>query len=241
MNNHNKWQKPARLTPANADHDGPLLAARGLSYAIAARTLWHDLNLDLVAGERLAVTGRSGSGKSLLLQALAGLDPLRAGDIHFQGQSISAWSMPAYRSRVVYLPQRPELTGGTVMAALRAPFGFRVHRTRAFPTETAEKHLAALGLDKGLLRQRADRLSGGETQIIAALRALLIEPRVLLLDEPAASMDVTTARRLETLIEYWRACDPGRACIWTSHDRHQLERVTDRQFPLADPEHTPGT
>lgn len=209
-----------------------LLQARGLGFAVDGRTLWHDLNLTLRAGERLAVAGASGSGKTLLLRTLAGLEPVQTGELIFQDRPLSDWSMPAYRARVVYVPQRPALPEGAVEAALRVPFQFRVHRHQPFPLDRALELLAMLGRDKKFLQQHTERLSGGEGQIVAMLRALLIGPDVLLLDEPTASLDARAVSAIETLVESWLQAHPQRACVWTSHDRDQLQRVSDRVLSL---------
>ncbi|MEO8837946.1 MAG: ATP-binding cassette domain-containing protein, partial [Herbaspirillum sp.] len=139
----------------------------------------------------------------------------------------------AYRAHVMYVPQRPALREGSVEAALRAPFEFHVHQGKSFPTERANKLLETLGREPGFLQQRSERLSGGEAQIVAMLRALLVAPDVLLLDEPTASLDANTVGVIEQLITNWLAEQVGRACVWTSHDRVQLERVSDRLLSLA--------
>ncbi len=220
----------------SAEHAGTtskvVLQGRHLAFHIDGRTLWQNLDLLLHAGERLGITGPSGSGKTLLLRTLAGLESLQTGELTFDGRALADWSMPAYRVRVVYVPQRPTLREGTVHAALRAPFAFRLHRDHAFPEERTHTLLQTLGRNDSFLQQRAERLSGGEAQIVAMLRALLIDPDVLLLDEPTASLDPETVASIELLITHWIAERPDRACLWTSHDRAQLERVTDRLLTL---------
>lgn len=208
------------------------LQARQLGFVVEGRTLWHQLDLTLRAGERLAVAGASGSGKTLLLRTLAGLEPVQTGELIFQNRRLSDWSMPAYRARVVYVPQRPALPEGPVEAALRVPFQFRVHRHQPFPLDRARELLAMLGRDEKFLQQHTERLSGGEGQIVAMLRALLIGPDVLLLDEPTASLDARAVSAIETLVASWLQEHPQRACVWTSHDRDQLRRVCDRVLSL---------
>ncbi len=212
-----------------------LLQAKRLGLAVGGRTLWQDLDLVLHAGERLAVAGASGSGKTLLLRTLAGLEPVQTGELIFQGRPLSEWSMPAYRACVVYVPQRPALPEGQVEAALRVPFQFRVHRHRHFPANRARELLVMLGRDESFLQQRTERLSGGEAQIVAMLRALLIGPDVLLLDEPTASLDARAVGAVETLVTRWLQEQSQRACVWTSHDRQQLQRVSDRVRSLGTP------
>ncbi len=211
----------------------PLLQARGLRFAIDDRLLWQDLDLTLAPGERLAIAGPSGSGKTLLLRTLAALEPMQSGEITFQGRTLTDWSMPIYRAHVVYLPQRPALPEGKVEAALQAPFHFQVRQHRRFPVEQARQLLQMLGRDETFLQQRTERLSGGEAQIAAMLRALLTAPDVLLLDEPTASLDADAVAAIEKLIANWLQEKPERACVWTSHDRQQLERISDRVLSLA--------
>ena len=90
-----------------------------------------------------------------------------------------------------------------------------------------------LGRDEAFLQQSTDRLSGGESQIVAMLRALLTAPDVLLLDEPTASLDAEAVAAIEKLIANWLKEKPDRGCVWTSHDRQQLERNSDRVLSLA--------
>ncbi|MEO7200402.1 MAG: ATP-binding cassette domain-containing protein [Dokdonella sp.] len=209
-----------------------LLEARGLSFRIEKRTLWQGFELTLRAGERLGITGPSGSGKTLFLRTLAALEALQSGDIGFDGIALPDWSMPDYRSRVAYVPQRPTWREGSVEAVLRAPFAFLVRRGREFPDGQMRELLRVTGRDENFLHQRTERLSGGEAQIVAIVRALLVAPSVLLLDEPTASLDGATVRSIEDLILQWVSASPDRAYIWTSHDRTQLERISDRLLSL---------
>lgn len=211
----------------------PLLDADGLSRSVEDRTLFDAFALRLGAGERVAVTGPSGSGKTLLMRTLAGLEPLQAGAIRFLGRPLAAWRMPEYRSRVMLLPQRPSLPEGSVEAALRAPFAFRSHRGRRFRREAALAFLERVDRGRPFLERPTETLSGGEAQIAALLRALLLEPQVLLLDEPTASLDADAAGAVEALVSAWLQQRRERAYLWTSHDEAQVERVSARRVRLG--------
>lgn len=212
--------------------------------------IWRHLDLSLGPGERLALVGPSGSGKTLLLRAVAALDELDEGRVSLEGRSLEEWSVPEYRTRVMYLPQEAALAEGTVEANVRAPFDFEVHAGKRFRRGRALELLEPLGRGEEFLAKRSEDLSGGERQIAALLRALLLEPRILLLDEPAASMDDALAGGAEALVDAWMrggsgsatrsgaaggpapSPDGGRAVIWTSHRGDRLERVTDRRIEL---------
>ena len=209
-----------------------LLEARALSFQVEKRTLWQGFKLGLREGERVGITGPSGTGKTLLLRTLAGLEPLQSGELVFDGRPLADWSMPDYRARVVYVPQRPTWREGTVEAALRAPFAFLVRRGHEFPDGQMRELLRATGRDEDFLHQRTERLSGGEAQIVAVVRTLLVAPSVLLLDEPTASLDSATTHIIEELIVHWVGSSIDRAYIWTSHDRMQMERISDRLLTL---------
>lgn len=208
-----------------------LLCVRGLASEVDSRVLWSGVDLSLQAGDRVALVGPSGSGKTVLLRTLAGLVEPVAGSIRCQGKPLHQWWMPQYRAQVMYLPQRPALPEGSVEEALAAPFRLRVHRGRRFLRDSAAAHLKRLGRSAAFLGQQTATLSGGESQLVNVMRAVMLEPAVLLLDEPTASLDAAAAAQVEELVEAWMAAGP-RACVWTSHDRSQLARVTARILDL---------
>ncbi|MEM8558177.1 MAG: ATP-binding cassette domain-containing protein [Bacteroidota bacterium] len=215
-------------------HDGGRRLPTAGRADAAGHWLWRHLNLDLAPGDRLAIVGPSGSGKTLLLRALAGLDALDAGTVALNGRTLGDWARPRYRAQVAYLPQTPALPEGTVEAALRQPFAFGVHAGKAFDHDAIAARLRALDRDADFSARTTDVLSGGERQIVAFLRTLQLGPRVLLLDEPTASLDAANTGRIEHLVTDWMDAHAERAVLWTSHDPAQLARVTDRRLDLAD-------
>ncbi|WP_407543441.1 ATP-binding cassette domain-containing protein (plasmid) [Deinococcus radiomollis] len=209
-----------------------MLSASDLRRTVADRVLWQGLSFQVMPGDRVAVTGPSGSGKSLLLRALAGLDPLQGGEVTLHGRSQSRWPMPEYRSQVMYLPQRPAFGQGSVLEELRRPFGLKIQSARPFPLDEAERWLAALNrLD--FLNLSVTTLSGGEGQLLALVRALLLGPSVLLLDEATASLDPDATRAAEAALDQWCAAGPVRALVWVSHDPAQRARVATRELPVV--------
>lgn len=211
----------------------PLLSAAQIGRKIEHRWIWQHLDFELLPGERLAIIGPSGVGKSLLLRAIAGLDALQAGQLTFHGQPLSGFSMPEYRAQVIYLHQRPALLEGTVEFNLQQVYQLAIHHPKAYCQEQILEYLWPLGRQLEFLHHSVNNLSGGEAQIVACLRALQLSPQVLLLDEPTASMDESTAQQIEVLVNQWQQEDSSRCCIWTSHNVKQLQRVTDRSLTLT--------
>ena len=214
-----------------------LLTAQGLSRTVlnqtgSKRVLWRGLGLELYARERLAVTGPSGSGKSLLLRALATLDPLETGSLSFRAQDVQTLPVTTYRTQVLYLPQRAPLYPGTVEDNLRLPFTLQAHRDKAFSPGHVTRLLAQLGRSEAFLSQAAERLSGGEAQLVALVRALSLDPEVLLLDEATSALDPDVLGRAEALLLEWTQT-ADHALLWVGHDAAQRERLATRELALS--------
>jgi putative ABC transport system ATP-binding protein len=187
--------------------------------------LLDDVSLSIQKGSRLTVTGPSGGGKTLLLRALARLDPLDRGQVQYRGRPVQHDAAPRFRAEVVYLHQRVALIETTVEDALRRPYELNAHRRRRYDGSRAVRWLAALGRESDFLSKRVSELSGGEIQITALVRALQLDPVVLLLDEPTAALDSPTAVAVERLVAGWLDEDAQRAMIWVSHNEAQAQRV----------------
>ena len=139
-----------------------------------------------------------------------------------------------FRSRVVYLHQRPAPLADTVAADLAAPFAFRTHRTAGFPRERALRLLRALGRDESFLSRPTSVLSGGESELVALVRALLLEPEVLLLDEATASLDPAAAAAAERALLAYLG-EGERACVFVAHEAALVERLATRRLALGAP------
>jgi putative ABC transport system ATP-binding protein len=215
--------------------DVPLIHADGIARRDAQRgqTLLQPTTFALNAGERVAITGASGSGKSVFLRALALLDPLDAGRILWRGAALTRAALPSYRRNVAYLRQRPALLEGSVEDNLRYPFELRAYRDVRFDRDRAAALAARAGRGDDFLDKRASELSGGEAQIAALIRVLQLAPPVLLLDEPTASLDPASSRAIEALVHAWfEAAPDAHASIWVSHDADQAARMSERQLTM---------
>jgi putative ABC transport system ATP-binding protein len=173
-------------------------------------------DLGVAAGECLAVTGASGSGKSLFLRMIADLDP-NEGEVWLDEAPRSGMAAPAWRRQVRYAPAESGWWEESVAAH--------------FPDLAAARALAArLGLKPELLDGPVLRLSTGERQRLSLVRALLAEPRVLLLDEPTGALDEASVQQVETLLRERMAA--GAAVLMVTHDPAQAARLGGRHMVM---------
>ena len=156
-----------------------------------------------------------------------------SGSVRWQSREVAPSQVTAYRGHVVYLHQRPSLISGTVEKNLRSPLLLRTHATKQIDSHKISEWLRQLGRDQEFLSRHTRDFSGGERQLVALLRALQLDPSVLLLDEPTAAMDQGLAQTVEQCVATWISNSPAdRAVIWVSHDDRQIGRVAQRILRL---------
>jgi putative ABC transport system ATP-binding protein len=211
--------------------DGVLIEVKDLTRIDPRRqtTLLHATDFQLRDGDRVALTGASGSGKSVLLRTLALLEAADAGQLFWCGQPVVSAHVPHYRKRVCYLAQRPSMIDGTVEDNLRFPYSLKSFTGARFNLDVVTGLLAAAGKGSGFLQQSAAELSGGEAQVVALIRVLQTDPQVMLLDEPTAALDPESARAVEQLVNGWfsQRSAAGHAYLWVSHDDAQAQRMSN--------------
>ncbi len=173
-------------------------------------------DLHVPAGQVLCLHGPSGSGKTLLLRAIADLDP-NQGRVRLGELIRDELPAPLWRRRIIYVPPEAHWWAETV----------RPHAAR-WP----EDALDALGFAPEVLDWSVRRLSTGERQRLAVLRALARDPQALLLDEPTANLDPDNSARVERLLLDFARRQQA-PLLWVSHDPAQRARVADAQRQLV--------
>jgi len=189
------------------------------------------LSLGVQPREAVGLRGPSGCGKTTLLRSIVGLiDPL-GGEITLDGMSPEEWGWPNYRCRVMLVPQRPVVWEGTVLDNLFRPRVFRSSRM-SYGQDEAISLLEQVGLAEQC-RREATQLSEGERQRLCLVRALLMRPEYLLLDEPSSALDEGSTLRIETVLRQRMQADPGMGLLLATHDAALAGRLCSRVVDLT--------
>jgi tungstate transport system ATP-binding protein len=208
-----------------------LLSVRSLTRSLAQRRLLAIDELCLADGESCVLTGENGSGKSTLLRILAGIDAPDGGTGCFDGRPFAWRPYPDWlRKQVTYVHQQPYLFHSSVIDNIA--YGLRA---RGVPGAERERRVAeALSWARlnHLLDTPPARLSGGEKQRLALARAWVLRPRLLLLDEPTASLDADSRRQTIELLRTF--ADAGTTAVIACHDRDVIELPAMRRLDLVD-------
>ena len=198
---------------------------RDVTKAYDGRRVLHVDRLDIRRGEIFALVGPSGAGKSTLLRLLNFLEPPTSGRIRFLDAEFSpGWPVPLeLRRRVTTVFQRPILLNRSVWA--NASYGLRLRGQRN-AAHQIEAVLEQVGLS-ALARQPARTLSGGEAQRVALARAMVLQPDVLLLDEPTANLDPYNVGLIEDSVRSLNR-ERGTSLVLVTHNVFQARRLAHR-------------
>lgn len=169
------------------------ISIRSLHYA--DKVLLRDLSLRVRGGDRVLIVGPTGSGKSSLLHALNLMNQSYDGTITLRNKDIRAYKPEALRAKICLVMQEPWLDQGSVADALDEPLRYASRKHHPIPERDrhVKELLAAFHLPEDILAQSTEKLSGGEKQRVALVRALQLRPEVLLLDEISSALDQNTS------------------------------------------------
>lgn len=209
----------------------PLLVFRGIEKTFAKTNILRNVDISLYPGKCILLSGNNGSGKTTLLKIIAGLETPSRAEIELSGKSHS-WKSTIRRIRreIIYLHQQPYLLSGTVES--NVSYGLRfTHLNRKQLRESVKEALEWAGLSD-VAKQQAKTLSGGVQQRVAFTRAWILKPKVLLLDEPMANMDIESREQACDLLK--RMKSEGMSIVITSHDTNIIDGLIDIHFSLSD-------
>lgn len=194
----------------------PLINIKNLKYLSGSREIL--INTELMPQGMLSIQGPSGTGKTTLLRILARLNEPISGEVFLKERSWQAIDPIAWRRKVHYFAQKPVVFDGTVKENILKPFELSAVKEEALPNMSlVDQLMERMLLPKTFLERDARQLSGGETARVALIRALLIQPQVIMLDEPLASLDSKTAEAVSLTLADWCLSKEDRGIIMVSH------------------------
>ncbi|MBS3909429.1 MAG: ATP-binding cassette domain-containing protein [Actinobacteria bacterium] len=209
-----------------------LLELIDISLTFNASVLFSNVSLEVDAGDLVIIGGPSGSGKSSLLRLLNRLNDPTSGRIDLDGRPLTDYKIVELRRRICYIQQTPVMVEGTVKDNLLLPFGFESLRGLKPPTdETLIGLLRKFKLNDIALSDQAMVLSVGQRQRLAFIRALLLEPKALLLDEPTSALDQGSRRVVEEYVERL-AGEENLAILMVTHLDFKPKHMQARRYTL---------
>ncbi len=189
------------------------------------------VSFDIAEGETFALVGESGSGKTTLARAINGLQPISAGQVSFEGNRIDRLSgagMKPLRKQMSMMFQDPV---GSLSPRMRVgdivTEPFRIHRVAADLRKEADRLLSLVGLSEDFANRFPHQLSGGQARRVGVARAIALNPKLIIADEPTAGLDVSVQGEVLNLLNDLRE-RLGLAMLIITHNLHVVHHVADR-------------
>jgi ABC-type phosphate transport system ATPase subunit len=205
-----------------------LLQVQGLNLVLNNESILKELSCEIPKSLITVLIGRSGAGKSTLLKSIVRFFNY-TGKITYQNANILDRQINELRREIAYVGQVPTVFPGKVRSNIL--FG-RKYWNMTADDNVAKKYIAMVDLDPSILDKSADKLSVGQKQRVHLARTLALEPKVLLLDEPASNLDVISKNKFETMIFKLKEDNPDLTVVVITHDLMQARRVGDHLILL---------
>lgn len=217
---------------AETDSNASVVAVEDLHKSFGLQKVLNGISLSVKRGETLAVLGRSGTGKSVLLRIIIGLEKPDSGSVRIHGQDIAGLALDqlaSVRKKMGFLFQHAALYDSLTVEQ-NVAFPLEHHRkemSKSERTDRVRKLLVEVGLAEGDFTKMPSDISGGMQKRVGLARALALEPDILLLDEPTAGLDPISSAEIDDLVLKLQK-EHRMASIVVTHDLHSAKTIADR-------------
>jgi phospholipid/cholesterol/gamma-HCH transport system ATP-binding protein len=224
-------QVAVKREEAEKDGSAPVIAVEDLHKSFGTQVVLNGVSLTVSRGETLAVLGRSGTGKSVLLRLIIGLEKPDSGSVRIHGQDIAGLALDQLgeiRMKMGFLFQHAALYDSLTVEQ-NVAFPLQHHKKETSKSEQRDRVsalLAEVGMEGDFNKMPSD-ISGGMQKRVGLARALALEPDILLLDEPTAGLDPISAAEIDDLVLKLQA-EHHMASIVVTHDLHSAKTIADR-------------
>ncbi len=208
-----------------------ILKLENASFAYKAEhPVFTNINAEISENELIVIQGESGLGKSTFLKLFNRFCEIDKGRILLNDRELKEYEIDRLRGQIIYLPQLPFMIDGTIEDNLSFAFDFQAHKEKTYNSPKAEEWMSYFQLNTKL-NDNALKLSTGQKQRIALIRALLLEPDILLLDEPCSSLDRKNRELIEQKIESL-ASESKVTVLMATHSDVTFDQSNYRKFTI---------
>ncbi len=173
-----------------------MIKIKNLNLYFGDNQIFKDFCLDVKKTQKIAITGKSGSGKTSLINILLGFVEFKAEEITVDNQILCPENIKSIRSKMAYLPQQVDIYFETVEELFYAPFLLKRNIDKRPSQYLVDKTFSALGLEKEILTKKINQISGGQKQRVVMASIILLDKQILLLDEPSSALDDQTIEKI---------------------------------------------
>jgi ABC-type bacteriocin/lantibiotic exporter with double-glycine peptidase domain len=207
--------------------EAPIISVNNISIVYDNKNIISNLSFQLNRGEKVAITGESGRGKTTLLNAITGFVQLSRGEIFWSDKKLEPENITEIRSNIAWLPQETALYFNNISEIIYTPFTFKSNKVNYPTTSMINQMFSEFNLSPDIINKKIDEISGGQKQRILLATALLLKKPILIIDEPTSNLDENNKKRITDYV----LSQKNLTVIAASHDPYWIEK-TDRIISL---------
>lgn len=197
-----------------------IIQVKNIKIAYGSQVVIERLSFEVAKGEKVAITGESGKGKSTVLNVLAGFTPILSGEIVLFDKSLDQSNIAFIRKQIAWLPQETALQFDSVQEMIDAPFEFSANVENKPTTSQIQEVFENLSLPLGLLKKTPATISGGQRQRVLLASSILLKKSLLITDEPTSALDEANRKRITDYV----LSQKDLTVIASTHDKYWMEK-----------------